>query len=262
MSHGPVDLGAALGNLAGDAGVSWVGTSARRRRGRAALGTHEGAAPWWLGQASELGSPARCVRQPAANLTVADALAVGENLGAHTAGLEFIDKGQDLANPNLTEFVCSHGVSEKTQASLSPDSLKRWVRQPLTLGHGHLQVDVRLGYGPDTLYRLLEVYGPKGRTWFHRMLAADFIFPMVYSATLYSYADLVGTSHTWPLSMAKVAAITAAMFDYAENTMLVLVLREYPRRRLRVAMLAGMFTSLKMAAFAVAASMFLASFAD
>ena len=113
---------------------------------------------------------------------------------------------------------------------------------------GELQVDVRVAYGPSTLYRLLDVYGPEGRRSFRTMLLADMAFPAVYGALLYVLADSLDSS------IARHAAIAAAAFDYSENIFLLRVLRRLPSRSEAIARLAGICTSLKMAAIALTAA--------
>jgi CheY-like chemotaxis protein len=48
------------------------------------------------------------------------------------------------------------------------------------MAKGEPQVDVRPGYGPETLYRLLDAYGVTGRRFFRTMLYLDMIFPAIY----------------------------------------------------------------------------------
>lgn len=117
---------------------------------------------------------------------------------------------------------------------------------------GEIQVDLRPGYTPATLYRLLEAYGPNGVSSFRRMLWADMIFPSVYGAFLFVLADLgasASTNHI-ALAAAHIAQTTgsaAAGFDYLENIFLLSVLRRLPHERRVSARLAGISTSLKTA---------------
>jgi integrase len=121
---------------------------------------------------------------------------------------------------------------------------------------GALQVDLRVGYSPDTLYRLLDLYGEAGRRSFRALLLADMIFPAVYGATLYLFGDLLGSAFPRAASLAsaaRYAAIAAALFDYGENLFLLHVLRHRASRPTVSAHLAGICTTLKMTAFAIAA---------
>ncbi len=116
--------------------------------------------------------------------------------------------------------------------------------------YGELQVDVRAGYSPATLYRLLQSYGPEGRALFKRMLLADMVFPAVYAAFLVTLANLAGASDA--ASAARVAAIAAAGWDYIENMLLLFVLHRFPACQSSAARLAGLSTSAKMLSFMIA----------
>lgn len=120
---------------------------------------------------------------------------------------------------------------------------------------GELQVDVRLGYSPDTLYRLLRVYGADGMGSFRRMLLADMIFPMVYGALLFVIGDLVIAAHPSMIAeglVVRAMAIAAAAFDYLENLLLLRVLHRLPEPLNFTARAAGICTSLKMLSFIAA----------
>ena len=121
---------------------------------------------------------------------------------------------------------------------------------------GALQVDVRLAYGPDTLYRLLHAYGSEGRHLFRAMLLADMVFPAMYGATLFMWGDVLASAFPHAASAAAAArccAIAAAAFDYCENLFLLNALRHWDSRPHATARLAGIFTTLKMMAFAATA---------
>jgi hypothetical protein len=121
--------------------------------------------------------------------------------------------------------------------------------------NGEMQVDVRAGYSPATLYRLLHSYGPEGRASFKRMLVADMVFPAVYAAFLVTLADLAAASNPASnnaASAARVAAIAAAGWDYIENGLLLFVLHRFPACQSAAARLAGLSTSAKMLSFMIA----------
>jgi hypothetical protein len=109
---------------------------------------------------------------------------------------------------------------------------------------GELQVDLRPGYGPDTLYRILKIYGSDGIRWFRNMLVADMFFPAVYGTLLFLLGDLASAHHP-AAGIVCVIAIAAAGFDYAENILLLYLLRLLPSRQDFVARAAGICTSLK-----------------
>ncbi len=122
---------------------------------------------------------------------------------------------------------------------------------------GELQVDVRPGYSPNTLYRILQLYGRDGIRSFRRMLLADMIFPLVYGTLFFLLGDLAAEVRPAALRSAgvvQVMAIAAAGFDYIENILLLFVLHRLPGRQDVAACAAGICTSLKMLSFAAALS--------
>jgi hypothetical protein len=126
---------------------------------------------------------------------------------------------------------------------------------------GEPQVDVRPGYSPATLYRLLQLYGAQGIRMFRRLLLADMVFPAVYATFLYLLGDLAAAAHPGAARAARVVcvmAIAAASFDYLENLSLLYVLHCLPGRHNLAARAAGLCTSLKMLSF-IAALVALAS---
>jgi hypothetical protein len=121
--------------------------------------------------------------------------------------------------------------------------------------HGELQVDLRLGYSPATLYRLLQLYGLDGLRSFRRMLWADMIFPAVYAALLLLVGNLIAVRHPAAVRTVNVvyaSALLAASFDYAENFLLLYVLQRLPEARPLAARSASVCTCLKMLSFIVA----------
>lgn len=119
---------------------------------------------------------------------------------------------------------------------------------------GAMQVDLRVSYRSDTLYGLLETYGPAGRRSFRRMLLADMVFPALYGATLYLCADLLGSIRASGFAdLARFGAIAAATFDYAENFFLLHAVRHWAARPVGIARLASTCTSSKVAALGLTA---------
>ena len=120
---------------------------------------------------------------------------------------------------------------------------------------GALQVDLRPGYQPDTLYNLLQAYGPLGIRRFRAMLVADMFFPVVYGATLYMSGDLLAATHPHSTTLTAwihCAAAGAVTFDYGENLALLAVIQRLPSRSNRRARTAGIFTTSKAASLAAA----------
>src|SRR5690349_14796534 len=100
--------------------------------------------------------------------------------------------------------------------------------------HGEMQVDLRPGYSPDTLYRLLGLYGADGIHAFRRLLLADMVFPLVYAMLLVLLGDVTARAHPaapHASSILRLAAIAAASFDYLENLFLLQVISRIPNRQ-------------------------------
>lgn len=109
---------------------------------------------------------------------------------------------------------------------------------------GQMQVDTRPAYSPDTLYRLLDLYGRDGIRSFRNMLIADMFFPAVYGAFLFLLGDLASVAHP-AARIVGAMGIAAACFDYGENIFLLHVLRRLPMRQEFAARAAGICTTLK-----------------
>jgi hypothetical protein len=128
------------------------------------------------------------------------------------------------------------------------------------IAKGELQVDVRPGYGPETLFRLLDAYGVTGRRSFRTMLYLDMVFPAIYATALFLIGDRIAAAHAIHGALqgaARCMGIAAAAFDYLENTLLLKVLNRYPQRSVGAARAAGIATSLKGVSFAGVLAAFL-----
>ena len=110
--------------------------------------------------------------------------------------------------------------------------------------HGEMQVDLRPGYSPDPLYRVLQLYGPDGIRSFRILLLADMVFPAVYGAFLFILGDLLTPAHP-AAAIVCAMAVAAACFDYLENIFLFMALRRLPLRHDDAARAAGVCTTLK-----------------
>lgn len=117
------------------------------------------------------------------------------------------------------------------------------------MGGGELPVDARLYYSPQTLYKILETYGEKGRSTFRTMLLADMVFPAVYVPTIGLMADKLATANMMPQYLffyTYAAAILGGIFDYIENYALLKILSDYPTHHKKLATIAAIATLLKM----------------
>jgi hypothetical protein len=110
--------------------------------------------------------------------------------------------------------------------------------------NGELQVDVRPSYSPDQLYGLLDSYGEDGRQSFRRNLLLDMVFPLTVVMAAWAVANVVHGTHGFA-AIARVTSIAVAIFDYAENFLLLRVLKDFPARSDSSARFASLFTSIK-----------------
>lgn len=115
------------------------------------------------------------------------------------------------------------------------------------LGGGEMPPDLRFGYRPEDAYRLIERYGPRGRANWRRMLRLDMVFPAVYAALfallLVRWADWAHVAPAWRAAAAL--PVLAGASDYAENVLLLKVLRALPRRIPAAVVAASFFTRAK-----------------
>jgi len=115
------------------------------------------------------------------------------------------------------------------------------------LGGGEMPPDLRFGYRPDEAYSLIERYGPRGRAHWRRMLLLDMVFPTLYAALfallLLRWADWMDAGPGWRAAAA--IPLLAGASDYAENVLLLKVLRALPRRIPTALVAASLFTRAK-----------------
>jgi len=122
------------------------------------------------------------------------------------------------------------------------------------IGGGVPPPDLRFGYGPRLTYDLIETYGPAGVGRWRRLLLADMIFPACYGLFL---AQLIWSCLLWaaadtPWRLAAIAfPLVAAAADYAENLLLLRVLRALPARHPGLIRTASGFTRIKFVALFV-----------
>lgn len=108
---------------------------------------------------------------------------------------------------------------------------------------GELPVDLGFYYSPDKLYRHLDLYGEAGRRSFRLTQLVDCIYPLFYGAAFWSLAGDLEAPGAALLIRASI--LIAALFDYAEDILLLLVLKAYPVRKNAWARLAAGCTFIK-----------------
>lgn len=105
--------------------------------------------------------------------------------------------------------------------------------------------DVRFRYSPAELYTAFEQAGEEGRPRMRRYWLFDFGFIACFLVVMLAIGVNVagkGTALGWAMAA---LAVARAAFDMLENGLLLWLLRGFPKRRDRLAGLAGGLTAVK-----------------
>lgn len=116
------------------------------------------------------------------------------------------------------------------------------------LAGGELPVDLCFFYNPEKLYRHLEAYGEAGRRSFRLTQLVDLAYPLFYGAAFWSLSgDMEASGLVTAGGRAAICLMTAvaALSDYAEDALLLVILKVYPARRDTLARLAAGCTFIK-----------------
>lgn len=128
----------------------------------------------------------------------------------------------------------------------SPYGLAKLVA--LTNGHSILDMEFG-GYSVDRAYEILGALGAEGRNFAMKYIVPlDFPFPLSYGLFYFVTLTLLGKSILKNLKnpwLFGIVGAAAALFDWLENIMVIILLRNYPRRLAGVATTASVFTQLK-----------------
>jgi hypothetical protein len=101
--------------------------------------------------------------------------------------------------------------------------------------------DLHFYYSADQIKEIIHNIGPQGRiTYLKVILTLDYLYPIVY--TLFFSLLLFKLDKN-----TKVAIIpfSILIFDYLENTSIIILLASYPKELNYISTLAGFFTALK-----------------
>jgi hypothetical protein len=109
-------------------------------------------------------------------------------------------------------------------------------------------LDVQRNYSPEMAYNFLEAYGEQGRQVYVRILTADLFYPLLYSIFL-------SVAMTWLFRRAfkpdnraqlfNLLPFVVALFDYAENAGLYIMLRNYPTQMVDIATITSYISTIK-----------------
>jgi hypothetical protein len=115
-------------------------------------------------------------------------------------------------------------------------------------GGGQMSPDLQLRYGAEGIYRLLDLYGPKGVAHWRRMLWLDMVFPAAYAALFailaLDWANWVEAGPIWRV-LAVSFPVLAGASDYIENILLLGILAALPRQLPARVAAASAFTTIK-----------------
>lgn len=123
-------------------------------------------------------------------------------------------------------------------------------------------LDLHLSYTPAQAYSLLGEYGAEGREFYALFeMTADVVYPIIYTLLL---CTLIG--HAWKIFIEQNLRLATFIFvpflvllaDYAENTCIVILLKNYPTQMDTLASLSSIFTVSKWISFGICAVLILA----
>lgn len=110
-------------------------------------------------------------------------------------------------------------------------------------------LDLYFSYNSSEVYPLLEAYGEKGRQYYAQFeMTADAVYPIIYTLLL---CALIG--YTWKafilrknqFSFIIFVPFLVFLFDYAENSCIIGLLKNYPTQIDWLVNLSSIFTTLK-----------------
>jgi len=112
-------------------------------------------------------------------------------------------------------------------------------------------LDLQSSYSPDKAYQLISSYGEEGRQYYAFIeLTLDVIYPLLSallfsSLTIYFFRRVFPPESFW--QKLPLLGLVVMVVDYLENSSIVVMLLNYPRRFDIVAQAANMFTIAKFA---------------
>lgn len=112
-------------------------------------------------------------------------------------------------------------------------------------------LDMQSSYSPEKAYQLMESYGEEGRQYYVLLeLTLDLVYPLL-SALFFSTFTIYFFRRVFPLNSfwqkLPLLGPIVMVIDYLENTGIVIMLLNYPRRLDGVAQAANIFTVAKFA---------------
>jgi hypothetical protein len=129
----------------------------------------------------------------------------------------------------------------------SPFGLAKLVE--ITGGQSILDMEMMKGYSVERAYEILGALGENGRAFNMKYIVPlDFPFPLTYGLFYFITLTLImkniqkNAKRPWLIGT---VGLFAALFDWLENIMIVILLQNYPERLEGIAKMASIFTQLK-----------------
>jgi len=123
-------------------------------------------------------------------------------------------------------------------------------------------LDLFFSYSPAIVYPLLEEYGENGRAFYALFeMTADAVYPIIYTllfCSLIGYAWKSFILKKFQLALLIFTPFLVLVFDYAENTCIVVLLKNYPTQIDWLVNLSSIFTSSKWISLALCVLVLLA----
>ena len=116
-------------------------------------------------------------------------------------------------------------------------------------------LDLERGYSPEYAYEIFKLQGDVGRQFYTKILVIfDVIFPLAYMlffSTIMTFIFSRWLPDEHVLQKLSLLPILAGIFDYFENTFILIMLHNYPKELFNIAAIANIMTILKGVVFTI-----------
>lgn len=122
------------------------------------------------------------------------------------------------------------------------------VPQLKRLSGGVGVIDSTFNYSVEKVYKMIEAYGPKGRRVHISLEIFDFIFPVIYSLFFTLFVTVLFRNmfpHNLVTKTICLLPLSIIIFEYVENSGVLIMLCSYPRRFNLLAVISNAATILK-----------------
>ncbi|WP_028665202.1 hypothetical protein [Runella zeae] len=108
-------------------------------------------------------------------------------------------------------------------------------------------IDLTIGFTPKRTLQMVEAYGVRGREYYANVqMTLDVVYPLVYTLLLAVTLTLLYRKKKYaPFTYINLLPFVVLVFDYLENGMIVLLLKNFPEQSYTVAAFCEVFKSIK-----------------